>query len=111
MNLQKHDALKAAVILAKNLLQTAKDYLDAFEALAENNVYPNLKDANNKVENKLRYQASEDCEGSYNCGQESYTQDFMVDGIKYTGLLECEYNRHDKTYYYVEGASYSYKPA
>lgn len=41
--------------------------------------------------------------------QETYEQEFIVSGVRYLGTLECEYNRHDKTYYYVEDAKFSYK--
>ncbi|EJO27457.1 hypothetical protein QWC_31731 [Achromobacter marplatensis] len=66
-----------------------------------------MEDAEGEVEEMLRGRAHEDCEGSYNCGAEVYDQEFMVDGVKYVGTLKCEYNRHDKTYYYLEEAEFS----
>lgn len=51
--------------------------------------------------------ADDDCEGSHNCGLDEYRQEYIVDNIKYVGILNVEYNRHDKTYYYVEDSSYS----
>jgi hypothetical protein len=99
--------LEAAISSAKSLLRDAEFNLSEFEARAENNVFETLEDADGKIEDKLLAEAHADCEGSYNCGDESYTQDFMVGGLKYRGTLNVEYNRHDKTYYYIDGSDYS----
>ena len=82
--------------------------LAAFEALAENNVYDNLEDALATVEEALTDEAHEDCEGSYCFGSDEYKQEFMVDNIRYIGTLAVEYNRRDRTYYYVENSTFSY---
>ena len=84
----------------KELQQELKEALyaqSAFEAMPENNVFDSLEEAD-KLKEILYARASADCEGSYNCGEEQYVQDFIVD---------IEYNRHDKTYYYVDEFKYS----
>jgi hypothetical protein len=104
----KKEVLQANVITAKKTLADAEAALTAFEALPENNVFETLPKALSTVEDKLLSQAHKDCEGSYNCGQESYTQGFIVDGAQYLGTLTVEYNRHDKTYYYIDGSEFTY---
>lgn len=105
------EELKAAIQAANAKLTDAKDALAAFEAKAENNVFDSLEKANSKVEAMLESRAHQDCEGSYNCGQDEYTQEFMVGNVRYIGTLKVEYNRHDKTYYYVDGSDYSFRQA
>lgn len=103
--------LEANIAVAKAALENAEKALADFKALAENNVYPDLDHALGSVEDDLLQMAHRDCEGSYNCGADSYTQEFIAAGIRYVGTLTCEYNRHDKTYYYVDGSKFSYKEA
>lgn len=83
-------------------LEMAQNDLIKWDQAIENNVY-NSVEAAGILEDVLLDRAMADCEGSYNCGEEFYTQDFLVDGVAYRAVLECEYNRHDKTYYYVDG--------
>ena len=99
--------LEAAIKEAKANLKRAKDAFYEWESLAENNVYDDLDFAESDVEERLAKQAFRDCQGAHNCGQDTYTQDFMVDGKRYRGTLTCEYNRHDKMYYYIDGSSFS----
>jgi hypothetical protein len=105
------EELTTAISAAQAKLTDAKDALAAFEAKAENNVFESIDKAVSKVEGMLEHRAHQDCEGSHNCGQDEYTQEFMVAGVKYIGTLKVEYNRHDKTYYYVESSDFSYAPA
>ena len=85
----------------------AKEALYEWEAVAENNVYPDLDTAESDVEDRLAKQAFNDCQGAYNCGQETYTQEFMVGANRYRGTLACEYNRHDKMYYYIDSREFT----
>jgi hypothetical protein len=78
--------------------------------LAENNVFETMDKAEAVIENALLVMARDDCEGARNCGAESYSREFMVDGKTYVGTLTCEYNRHDKTYYYIDGHEFAVKP-
>lgn len=105
------EELTAAITSAQANLTLAQITLAAFEALAENNVFESLDKAAHKVEAMLESRAHQDCEGSHNCGADSYTQEFMVDGVKYIGTLTVEYNRHDKTYYYIDSSDFTYAPA
>jgi hypothetical protein len=59
---------------------------------------------------KLESEAHNDCEGSYNCGAECYFQEYTVSGSPdiYVAKLSVEYNRHDKTYYFIEDTEYSF---
>lgn len=104
------EELKQAIEEAKQNLAAAEQALADFIASPEQNVFASLDEATNELENRMRNQAHEDCEGSYNFGLDVYEQEFIVDGILYLAKLECEYNRHDKTYYYVDYAKFSYEP-
>ena len=99
--------LESAVSTARTALKAAKRALSDWEELAENNVYDDLDTAESDVEDRLSKRASKDCQGAYNCGAEQYTQDFIVAGKRYRGTLTCEYNRHDKTYYYVDSEEFT----
>jgi len=103
------EELQAAVQAAKKTLADAEAAVDAFDALAENNVFPTMDEALCIVEDMLRDRATEACEGRYRCGKPEYSQAFMVGETKYLGTAKFEYNRHDKTYYYVDGCEFSHK--
>ena len=102
-------SLELTVKLAKQNLEAAEAALAAFNELAEHNVFKSIEEACSTLKSTLRNRAVADCEGSYNCGAEEYTQEFMVDGVKYMATLKCEYNRHDKKYYYLDGKKFSYE--
>lgn len=92
---------------AKDNLDIANKALFDFEAKAENNVFATMREAELKIHRKLEAEAHNDCEGAGNCGAESYQQEFMVDGVVYVGTLTVEYNRHDKTYYYIDRSDFT----
>lgn len=98
--------LTADVAIATANLERAQQALGNFDSAPENNVFESLDDAAD-LEDKLYARAAKDCEGSYNCGQTVYDQEFIVDGKHYIATLTCEYNRHDKQYYYVEESEFS----
>lgn len=102
------EQLEASVKAAEKDLASAKFALECYLDSPENNVFDDLEEACWKIEEKLCDKAREDCEGSYNCGSEYYEQEFIVNGVHYIGTLKCEYNRHDKTYYYLEEREFSY---
>jgi hypothetical protein len=97
------EELQAKVIHAKALLALAQRDLDAWETDPVNHRYESLEDAEGTLYEFLCDQASEDCEGSYNCGSSEYTQEFFVGDKAYIASAKVEYNRHDKQYYYVDG--------
>lgn len=100
--------LEQAVKTARRNLEYAESALKHFISAPENNVFDNLEQAMSVLANRLNNQAEMDCAGSNNCGAKEYEQEFIVDGIHYNGKLIVEYNRHDKTYYYVEESNFTY---
>jgi hypothetical protein len=96
------EQLQAACKQAKAVHSEALAALEAFERDPINNVFKTLEDAEISLEESMRDIASGDCEGSYNCGRSEYRQGFFVGGVQYVAIAQVEYNRHDKTYYYVE---------
>ena len=100
------EELKCNVSNAVQYLLEARFALSRFEELAENNVYDSLESAK-ELEEILRAVAKDDCEGSYCCGNTQYRRMFIVGGETYVATLEVEYNRHDKTYYYVDNTRFS----
>jgi len=99
--------LEAVISAAKLTLKRAREALQEWESLAENNRYDDMGTAEQEIAERLERQAVKDCRGSYNCGADCYTQDFIVGEKTYRGTLTCEYNRHDKTYYYVESCEFT----
>jgi len=95
--------------LAKESLLKAEAALEEFNMLPENNVFMDLEDACNSIEETLRNKAFSDCEGAGNCGLSEYSRLFMVNGVTYLGTLKVEYNRHDKTYYYIDEVVFNHK--
>ena len=72
--------------------------------------FDNHEDARCRIQDVLCSEAHDDCEGSYNRGNDVYEQEYQLidsDAV-YLGKIEVEYNRHDKTYYFVDGVEYSY---
>ena len=100
------EQLKAEVATAEANLQVAKSNLAKFEQSPENHVYDSLEDAEYELTDILRERAGEDCEGSYNCGDDWYEKEFIVDGFHYVARLDCEHDRHDKTYYYLYSSKF-----
>lgn len=99
---QKREDLVAAVKSAKLALAFAESELTEFDEAPENNRYATLDDAY-ELEEVLRDRAYEDCQGAYNVGDSEYRQEFFVGDKRYIAIAEVEYNRHDKTYYYIDG--------
>jgi len=96
------EELTAAVQQSKKVFEAATLALELFDRDPKNNVFESLAKAEYELGDALRDRASADCEGSYNCGAEEYRQGFFVDGVEHVAIASVEYNRHDKTYYYVE---------
>lgn len=101
--------LELSVSNAKAALATAEAALSAFESSPENNRFDDLETAIATIEDALREEAYEDCQGAYNCGNDSYSREFYVGDTLYRGTAEFEYNRHDKTYYYIEECNFTYE--
>lgn len=97
------EELTRRVQVAEEQLKEAKVNLLVAESLPENNVFGSLEEATDILYEILEDRAGKDCKGSYNCGKPQYTQLFYVDKTLYKAIANVEYNRHDKTYYYVDG--------
>jgi hypothetical protein len=102
------EELELAVKIAQTALNEANAALEAFETSAENNVFESIDLACYHLEDVMRDRAFQDCQGAYNCGDDNYTQEFIVDGIHYLARIDVEYDRHDKTYYFIEECKFSY---
>lgn len=105
---EKRDCLKAHINTAQSILDEANAALVAFDEALGNNVYESLEDAE-ELEEVLLELAYQDCEGSHCCGSSVYEREFLVGSTKYCATLEVEYNRHDKTYYYVYDSTFTIK--
>lgn len=81
-----------------------------FDSLIENNQYEDHDAAESAITDRMSGIASEACEGSYNYGDDVYTQRYQIAGNPnvFEATVTFEYNRHDKTYYYIDGTDYSY---
>lgn len=96
------DQIKGVEVALKQLNEALSTELKK----PENNMFEDLDFASAKIEGMLYARASNDCEGSYNCGLDTYEQYFMVGPDTYKGILKVEYSRHDKTYYYIDGTDF-----
>lgn len=114
------DENKAKQLMLLTEKQTLENRLDDIKVelteLSQDLCLWNFKtheEAEDEITEALRDIASNDCEGSYNCGNNFYDQNYtLLDSpTVYTGTIEVEYNRHDKTYYYVDSVRYSFKEA
>lgn len=104
------DELNNAVTTLKQSYSTAAQSLYEYKCRPENNVFDYLDEASSELEKELIGEATEACEGAGNCGMDTYEQGFFVDGTAYIARLDVEYNRHDRTYYYVDGRKFSVTP-
>lgn len=95
--------LEARVKEAEKALEEAINNLGEWANLIENNVFDSIEDAEQTLEEELREDAHSQCAGAYMYGPEQYVQPFRVLDKDYVFVMDVEYNRHDKTYYYVDG--------
>lgn len=107
----ERNALKEAITTAHKAVVDAVAAYREFCIKAENNSFADMSSAEAFVENALELWASEDCEGAGNRGNSEYRMGFTVNGQVYIGVLKVEYNRHDKTYYYIDGTDFTVQPA
>lgn len=64
--------------------------------------FKTLEEAKDRALDILEERASEDCEGSYNVGNAEYSLNVKIQDKYFKITCKFEYNRHDKTYYYVD---------
>lgn len=93
----------------KKVVRDWEGLLEFAETSIENHVYESLEKAENFLMSMFENKAFDDCEGAGNVGDEEYEQDFIVAGKEYTAIGKFEYNRHDKTYWYIDSSEYEYK--
>ena len=98
--------IKKKLMVECELIQNKIDEIDAS---LYNHIYLNIESAECALMEKFRDMAFDDCEGAGNCGDDEYTQKFIVDGKIYLGTGLFQYNRHDKTYYYIDDSNWSCK--
>lgn len=104
------EQLKQQVVVLVDAIAFAEGQLNRWLADPKNNVYTSIEDAT-ELEGTLSAEAHQDCEGSYNCGKSEYSREFIVGDKRYIAKLEnIQYNRHDKTYYYIEGYDFNIYP-
>ncbi|MDB4311959.1 hypothetical protein N9937_00875 [bacterium] len=65
-------------------------------------VFEDMDDAQGMMQDFHTGMASEGCEGTHNCGDNSYESTVKVGDKYYSVVTRFEYNRHDKMYYYID---------
>lgn len=109
MNIQeKIEQLRRDVTNARYALNNCVEALSQAMQDITNHIYENFDEAEYALMGIFESEAHDDCEGSGNCGADTYCQDFIVDGVEYKGMGDFEYNRLDKQFYFVEDSEYSY---
>lgn len=64
--------------------------------------FKNIQNAESWAEDECQKQAYSDCEGSYNYGSDQYNATVRVEDKFYKISWGFEYDRHDKTYYFID---------
>lgn len=110
MNIKEKIAkLKSDMHVVQAELALIQEELNRAEGDIQNHIYESLEKAEGALYELLLSRANAACEGSYCCGNDEYTQDFIVEGKEYTATMSFEYGRHDKTYYYIEDSYFNCK--
>ena len=66
-----------------------------------------IEDLEDEIYWKAKEWAQDACEGSHSCGSDSYDVRFKAGDKIYSVEVGFSYNRHDKTYYYVENQGFN----
>lgn len=101
--------LAGTVALLTEKLNVAQKVLQDFDDQPESHIFDDYEKACASVEGHLIVKAEKACEGSYNYGLPEYSQEFIVNGVRYLGILIVYYGRHDKTYYYIDDSEFTAK--
>lgn len=96
-------ALKVDIGRYKGKIKEAEDAIAYAISIPENHQFDSLSEAEGCFEDYFLDVAREACEGSYRLGLDQYSQEFFVKDQRYRFIIDVEYNRHDKTYYYIDG--------
>ena len=107
----KIDEIKRELQLMRNSIATYEKSIAELKSDVCMHVYESHDAAVFSIKGILLRQAKQDCEGSHSCGEDRYNQEYTLNGsdIVFVGTLKVGYNRHDKTYYYVDDSEYYYK--
>ena len=102
--------LQTEIKYHQDIISTLENEIEKFDSLLDNNQFYDHKEAEYAIRGRFSEIANEECEGSYNCGDDEYHQQYQIRGNDqiFTATVTFDYNRHDKTYYYVDGTSYSF---
>jgi hypothetical protein len=92
----------------KKDVESLQETKRALQLSREYNTYSDQKEAEHRVEGLLEDLANNDCKGSYNRGLDEYLCEYSVNGKNFLCVATPEYNRHDKTYYYVDSIEYKH---
>ncbi|MFJ7982360.1 nicotinate phosphoribosyltransferase [Lysinibacillus xylanilyticus] len=74
--------------------------------LTEENETEKMSDLEGYIYEVASDWAKADCEGRHNCGNDTYDVRFKLGDKIYSVEVGFSYNRHDKTYYYIERFGY-----
>jgi hypothetical protein len=105
LELQKQE-LKSRLSTLSNEMVEVRILISNIDNDINYNVFDTVELAEDYLFNRFECEANDACEGSHCCGEDKYTQDFMVDGVVHTAVGDFEYNRHDKTYYYIDESDF-----
>lgn len=102
--------IAAEIYAHQKAIEVLEQSLIDFDSLIENNQYTDHTNAEYSITGRFENIAHEQCEGAHNCGEEMFKQIYQIAGNSNTfeATVKFEYNRHDKTYYYIDGTTYSY---
>lgn len=104
-------AINAEIATLRTKIAELETSMSVFDDQLENNQYESHESAERVIFNRYENIAGEACEGSYCCGASEYKQQYQISGnpAVFEATVSFEYNRHDKTYYYIDDSDYSYK--
>lgn len=95
--------IEARLKVAQTAVKGLENELHLWKTAPENNVFADMDEAWGELEESCLEEARNDCEGAYNFGSDRYVRYCLIEGESYVMVVDVEYNRHDKTYYYVDG--------
>lgn len=104
------EQIAAEIYAHQKSIEVLEQSLMDIDSSMENNQYTDQKNAEYSITKRFEGIAQKQCEGAYNCGDEQFQQRYQITGNPnvFEATVKFEYNRHDKTYDYIEGTTYSY---
>lgn len=102
---QRIQRLEEQVSTYLRLAETLKLDCDELKTLPYQYVVEDVDEAEGLINDLAREWGYEDCSGPHTQGADSYSIFVYVNGVLHKATAEVEYNRHDYTYYYVDGVT------